>query len=88
MKKNEILFWVTIIGFFGINGLDLVNGTVNLVNSLYFKIGNLFWVLLVSVTYFISQSLYSLGSIISGFQPFCIFLISDSLWYLLVSIFV
>ncbi len=53
MNRQEILFWVTIIGFFGINGLDLLNGASNFINSLYFKIGNLFWVILVAIIYLI-----------------------------------
>ena len=53
MDKSEILFLIAVLGFFGISGLDLINLSAKIVNVLYIKIGNLFWLLLITLMFII-----------------------------------
>lgn len=43
MKKENILFWIAVLGFFGITGLDLLNA----INETIKKLGNGIVVLLI-----------------------------------------
>ena len=54
MDNEDIMLVITIFGFFGMTGFDLVNATAKIINDLYFKLGNfLFWTILVLVFYLI-----------------------------------
>ena len=51
MKRNDILFWIALLGFFGINGLDLLNYLDQFVSDLVFKYGNIVWVMIIGGIY-------------------------------------
>ena len=51
MNKSGMLFWIAILGFFGINGLDLANAITKTINELYFKLGNLLWIIIIAGIY-------------------------------------
>ena len=44
-QKDNILFWIAVLGFFGINGLDLLNA----LNELLLKLGNGIFIVLFLV---------------------------------------
>lgn len=54
-NKDSILFWVAILSFFGIKGLDLLNGVINFVNQLYLNLGGWGFLLLIIVIVIITQ---------------------------------
>jgi len=47
MDRKDILLGVAILGFFGINGLDVINAVSEFVNGLYLKLGNLLWAIII-----------------------------------------
>ena len=51
MNKNAILFWIALLGFFGITGLDLLNTIDKMISDIYLKLGNLIWIILIGVIY-------------------------------------
>jgi len=51
MKREDILFWVAILGFFGITGAQLINTISQFINNLYLQLGGLIWVIFIGLLY-------------------------------------
>jgi hypothetical protein len=51
-EKNNILFWIAILGFFGINGIDLLNA----LSELVLKLGNGLFILLFFIWIYMEEN--------------------------------
>lgn len=51
MKRNEILFYISVLGFLGISGLDILNIAAEIINNIYVKIGKTGLVVLLLYLY-------------------------------------
>lgn len=55
MDKNNVLFAITILGFFGITGLELINTILKIIDAIYLKIGNLIWLIIFGMIYILAN---------------------------------